>query len=98
MKNAAYYAFCCVSVALDDVAEGFYMDGIPLDTWMTLAVSYNHTSGVGMITRDCQQIVSSDVGPNLMIEIDQIEIGRINQLHGANTHCKNYVFKIVSFS
>lgn len=64
---------------------------------MSLAVSYDHTTGVAKLIRDCQHVETQDIGPNLMFEIERLYIGRVNEVGGVNTHCKWKLLTFVRF-
>ena len=71
-----------------DVNHNLLLTDIPLDTWMSIVVSYDQDSGTVSLMRDCWRKNSESIDPDIIydININNLKVGRAPT--NGYAHCK----------
>ena len=80
--------FTVIKQSGSDVNHNLLLTDIPLDTWMSIVVSYDQDSSTVSLMRDCWHKNSESIDPDVIydININNLKVGRAPT--NGYAHCK----------
>ena len=77
-QNILKIIFTVIKESGSDVTHNLLLTDIPLDTWMSIVVSYDQDSSTVSLMRDCWHKNSESIDPDVIydININNLKVGR----------------------